>query len=252
MRPFFVPLFLGLLFVTSSAVADPTVPVPTNQRIDIIDDNVYENPALAGPPLTRRFEFTQKTKNSTTSDGSTTKTEEIYRFEILGVDSRVITSRMFWDNENSSGSATNHATLNGLIGLRNQGDTDDEASSLTILSAEGSLWPLKEGAKMTVMGDYDPTWADEDYLTKDVYEVTGRYPASFVHPEFTGDAIRITVKTQWRYKHNRVLSSNSVGNHVLIENLGYAFNLDHDYNSEDSDYESYSSYEITDFEFLDR
>lgn len=244
-------LFGGALLVPLAASADPTIPVPRGERVGLIDDNVYENPAFAGPPLTRRFEFTQKTKTNTTSDGATTESEETTRFEILGADARVIMNRMFWDNENSSGSATNHGTLNGIINLRNQGHTDDEASGLTILSARGSLWPLREGAKLTVTGEYDPTWADEKYLTKDVYEVTGRYPASFVHPKFTDDAIRITVKTQWRYKNNRLLSSTSVGNYALIENLGYAFNLDHDYNSEDSDYTSYSTYEITDFRFLD-
>lgn len=253
MRAILMSLLLGgAILVPASVAADPTVPVPPSQRMNIIEDNVYESPALAGPKLSKRFKYTQKTQNQTTSDGKETKTEEENWFEILSRDARVIKTRMRWSNENSSGTATNHVTLNGMLTLRNQGDSGGDKPSVSrILSAYGSLWPLKDGASARVVTHYKPDWTTTEYTIKSEYEVTGRYPASFVHSKLTGDAVRVTVNSTWRIRATDELDSTSVINYALIEDLGYAFYLDLDYKSADSDYESYSSYEITEFESLD-
>lgn len=253
MRAILISFLLGAAMqVPLITTADPTVPVPKHQRMSIIDDNVYESSVLAGPKLTKRFKFTMKTKNRKVSDGETTKTEERNRFEILSYDARVIRSRMHWSNNTSSGSATNHETLNGMLGLRNQGDASGEKPSVTrLLSAYGGLWPLKEGASARIVTHMKPDWTTTEYTIKSEFEVTGRFPANTIHKKLTGDAYRITERSKWRIRVTDELSSNNVTNYALIEDLGYAFYLDNDYKSADGTYDSYSSYKIEDLEFLD-
>lgn len=243
--------------VVQTAAADilgnPKSTVTKHLRADHVDDFIYDRIAFAALEPKRSFKFTMIDNSRTKINGETTTEQTSNLFEIVSFDDRVIRMKFHWTGQSgNTGTSTIIYALNGMLSYWSRVNEDGEDPSTTsIQSAEGSLWPFVKGARLKTTVENDPDWSTENYLATTEYEVIGKMPASTVHRSMTGDAIKIRLRTETRYKESGEVSSNSVAEYALVENLGFAFLLELDYKSADSSYDSYSKYRIVDFQIAE-